>query len=359
MHSAVLPAGALRSEEITSFNVSSPKSTDGQPHPSRFVLQKSTLFVLSASLGFLVAWAVTGGSPSPRRECAGGWPVFASRSELLEDRAWAEYLTRVYGGVPDDPHAYPWCMGELWMFYTHALLASGVSDAPALVGKCPTDGGRHPAQHYEQHSYLSPLNVSWSWHPAPIVDGLAAAYPAFEPQSWVEVIHMGGIDDEHVGAWFLQAKGSGMSFNTGKTIVFDDHDDAQRHFGTMGVQDLGLRNEAMCANASLAGYDSIQFVRHTCDMMYGQCRNASSLELNFFNVEIVSTKLVGLHSCTSNGSTPLIRSGWKGARPCTCDNSRSFLNCAEVSASTRVEKQSDHWKMGGKNMKDGAQQMPK
>ena len=105
----------------------------------------------------------------------------------------------------------------------------------------------------------------------------------------------------------------------------------------------------MCANASLAGYDSIQFVRHTCSMMYGQCRDAAVPGLNYFNVEIVSTKLIGFHSCnTATGSSPLIRSGWKGSRACTCSNSIDFLNCAEIPISGRMRKQLERWHMPAK-----------
>ena len=116
--------------------------------------------------------------------------------------------------------------------------------------------------------------------------------------------------------------------------------------GTAGRGAIGRRNEAMCANASAAGFDSIQFVRHTCNMMYGQCRNASSAGLNYFNIEVVSTKLVGIHACAiASGESPLIRSGWKGAHTCTCNNSIDFLNCEEVLPSQRATKSGDHWIM--------------
>lgn len=243
-------------------------------------------------------------------------------------------------------------MGDMWMFYADELAAAGVNDMPPSVGRCPTDGGTVVGQHYEQHSYLSPLNVTWVWHPPKVREEHVEPYAAFEPNSWVEVIHMGGIDDEHVGAWFLQARGSGIWFHLGKTIVFDDHAEGHMHFDALSTENgsasIGARNEVMCANASLAGYDSIQFVRHTCNMMYGQCRNASLPGLNYFNIEIVSTKLVGFHPCaTSSGTSPLIRSGWKGGRACTCNTSSSidFLNCKEVVPSGQMKKQQDHWHM--------------
>tara|TARA_B100000780_G_scaffold176004_1_gene123308 strand:- start:39 stop:635 length:597 start_codon:yes stop_codon:yes gene_type:complete len=193
-------------------------------------------------------------------------------------------------------------------------------------------------QRYEVHSTLSPPNTTWSWHPAP--DGFAP----LEADAWVEVLHKGGIEDEHVGAWFLTARGSGIWLSLGATIAFDDHEEGWRYFGVASLTDSDpkvagfLRNEAMSANASAAGYDSIQFVRHTCPMMYKGCLNTSLPDLTYFNREVVVTSLQGIHTCASaDGSSPLLRTGWpqagKGAT-CTCNNSAGdHLHCAEVAAS--------------------------
>ena len=94
----------------------------------------------------------------------------------------------------------------------------------------------------------------------------------------------------------------------------------------------------MCANASAAGLDSLQFVRHTCPMMYDDCLNTSLANLTYFNLEVVATRLVGIHACASaNDTTPLLRTGWPHAgeaRECTCDNNASeHLHCSEVPAS--------------------------
>lgn len=256
--------------------------------------------------------------------CLGGWPSFHSAAHLSAHPAWASYITKVYGSVPSDASAYPWCMGDMWMFDTGAVLAAGISDFPQSIGMCPTSVGATEGQQYKQNSRIQPLNVTWSWHPSP--------YSAFAPESWIEVLHQGGFEDEDVGAWFLYAKGSGVWFNVGNTISFGDHEEAYEHFGVMGVE-RSSRNQAMSANASLAGYDSIQFLQHTCSMMYGDCLNRSSGFL-YFNIEIVSTKLTGSYACTSStGRSPLIRAGWRAALPCTCDNTKDYLNCGEVSIS--------------------------
>ena len=187
-------------------------------------------------------------------------------------------------------------------------------------------------QRYDAHSTLSPPNVTWSWHPAPV------GFAPLENDAWAEVLHKGGIEDEHVGAWFLTAPGSGIWLSLGATIAFDDHETGWHHFGVANVTDKFARNEAMSANASAAGYDSLQFVRHTCPMMYKECLNSSLPDLTYFNREVVHTSLQGIHACASaSGSSPLLRTGWPQAgqgAACTCNNSAGdHLHCAEVAAS--------------------------
>jgi hypothetical protein len=72
-------------------------------------------------------------------------------------------------------------------------------------------------------------------------------------------------------------------------------------------------------------YDSIQFLAHS-DCEFKACnKNKGTSVMNF---EIVSTKLKGMYSCTSSdGQSPLLRTGWQGANPCNCDNSQNNLNC--------------------------------
>ena len=57
------------------------------------------------------------------------------------------------------------------------------------------------------------------------------------------------------------------------------------------------------------------------------------------NYELVSTKLQGMYPCGSaDGRSPLIKSGWMGDRPCTCNNTAApTLNLyCEESPATRV-----------------------
>ena len=283
------------------------------------------------ALAVMCAILILGGLIRIRHEqsvCTGGWPMFRTRSELEAHGPWAAYVLGVYGSLPSHSAAYPLCIGDLWQLSTHGLEASGVIP-PEVASRCPRAYGTVAGAHYELHTRLSPPNLTWIWHPAP------NGFLPLDNKSWVEVLHKGGIEDERVGAWFLQAKGSGIWINLDRTLAFADHDDAWQHFGVMGLPRAG-RNEAMCRNASMAGWDTLQFTQHTCGMMYGDCLNTSLPSLTYFNRELVSTHLIGIHPCASEaGNSSLLRTGWPmvagGGAPCTCNNSaREHLHCAEV-----------------------------
>jgi hypothetical protein len=300
----------------------------------------SSLRCLVALLGvasLLLIGLLFSGQPmnrSPPTTCTGGWPAFSSRTEL-EASSWSAYLEAVYGTMPPTRPASPLCIGDLWVLYSELLdrvldAESGLPEA-SPVSECPREEGNLEGVRYTRHSRLTnPNHTSWIWHPRP------HGFTALGADTWVEVAHKGGIEDETDGAWFLAAKGSGIWINTGATIAFDDHADGWRHFNVSNVS-WGERNQAMVRQALDAGLDSIQFLRHTCQMMYRDCLNTSLPNLTFFNLEVVSTRLVGIFACASaNGTSPLLRTGWPphADRPCTCNNSASeHLHCREVPAS--------------------------
>ena len=158
---------------------------------------------------------------------------------------------------------------------------------------------------------------------------------------------MSGLSDEHTGAWFFFAKGSGIWFNVGKTIHFNDHGDAYKYFGAKNNEDMaGKAGAKGCASArpnrdaahALTAppfhprrFDSVQFLKHS-DCEFKQCNKKNpGLDMSSLNYEIVSTKLVGKYSCASQGgNSDLIRTGWQGANKCVCDNSKNAINCAGV-----------------------------
>ena len=113
-------------------------------------------------------------------------------------------VAAVYGGAIPAAMTFPWCVGGLWMLYADVIAAHKVT-TPASVGPCPTNKGQTAGQLYSSNNLFQPSNAVWIWHPGP--------FKAFADSTWIEVIHMGGLGDEHIGAWFFHAKGSGIWVN--------------------------------------------------------------------------------------------------------------------------------------------------
>lgn len=254
------------------------------------------------------------GPPSPAPppgQCVGGWPKFDSQAALQGNAGWSKYFQALYGEIPGDSWLYPLCLGDFWMFHTNLMQSSGVTGVPQSVGDCPTNRGQTPGQYYWRMSGMQPPNVAWSWHPLPHI--------AFPDNQWVEVIHKKlYIGDEQSGSWFFYARGGGIWFNLGKTIAFQDHGGAYRHFGTK-------KNPGTARAAANAGYDSLQFLHHS-DVEFRRCRDRPGQ--GSMNYEFVSTKLIGKYACaSSDGKSNLIRAGWMGNKACICDNSQAYINC--------------------------------
>ena len=89
-------------------------------------------------------------SPTP------SWPTFASAADL-EKHPWGTYYKLVYGAIPTDN--YPRSPIRLWMFYSDVISQAGVTDYPASVGNCPTDG-KKKGQVYNTNNAYSPLILS-------------------------------------------------------------------------------------------------------------------------------------------------------------------------------------------------------
>jgi len=237
----------------------------------------------------------------------GAWPQFASANELAAD-PWGKYFTLIYGSIPN--FNYPLCIGDFWMFYVDKLTSAGVTKIPKSVGQCAKGA---VGTRYDENNKISPPSVTWSWHPIP--------YKAFGSQDWVEVIHRKDPwGDEKVGAWFFYAKGSGVWYQIGQTISFNDHGDAYKHFHANG-------NEPMCGAAAKAGYKTVQFLAHSDGGIYGSCR--SNPGTPYFNIEIVATAGYGEHTCCARkGTFTQLYAGWNGAKgQCNCNDNKPNLNC--------------------------------
>jgi hypothetical protein len=73
------------------------------------------------------------------------------------------YYRAIYGEVPDDPSAYPWCVGERWIFYQDLVTSVKVTDLKSSVGACPTQWDRIEGQYDENNNTIPPPNTMWSW----------------------------------------------------------------------------------------------------------------------------------------------------------------------------------------------------
>jgi hypothetical protein len=202
------------------------------------------------------------------------------------------------------------CIGySFWQFYD-ALVPN--KKMPALSGSCPTVEAPE-GQRYKTNDDYQPAHTSFSWHAPP--------YRAFGANVWAEVSHQADpFGDEHYGMWLLWTPGSGVWFNTGKTIEFKEHSDGYSHFQR--------GNEAMCRAAAAEDYDSVQFTQHRDHVNY-PCDHKAGVP--YMGLEIVAVKLTGTYPCGSadyDATTyySTMRSG-TGNSKCDCDNSRNVLNC--------------------------------
>ena len=240
------------------------------------------------------------------------WPVFADVSALEASPAWANYFSTVYN-MDMPPSAFPLHVGALWFLYNLPLPTS----SPAIIGACPTAATAIGQRYFVNNRYSPQHHVSYLWQAPP--------YAAVPASSWVEVMRQADpFGDEHHGAWFVLAWGSGVYLHVGRTISFDEHADAYSHFGVASGE-----NEKMCEAAAASGYDTIQFVAHIDHFNYPcDSHNTGVAGMGYMNVEVVATRLVGTYACGDKaGRSDQLRAGWGASRPCECDNSRQNVNC--------------------------------
>ena len=245
------------------------------------------------------------------KTCMGGqWPSFSSAAELAKNSGWSLYFKSLYGTSPTGP--WPLCIGSFWAFWTDKL-SSSKACVPESNGQCPSSGAPEGQRYNMNNAYSSNL-LTWSWHPM-----TNPAYNGFPANTLVEVSHAKDpFGDEHYGMWFVYAKGTGIYFDLGNTIIFKEHEDAFKYFDA-------TTNEAMSQKATAQGFDSIQFTAHVDHPNY-PCDSAVGAP--FMNIEIVAVTLTGTYSCGQKTGTPTsLRQGWGGTLPCNCDNSLPNTNC--------------------------------
>ena len=260
----------------------------------------------------------------------GGLPRFASREDLAAHAQWRRYFQAVYGELPD-AGSFPLCISQLSRLYTALLFELNIALPPASYDLCERDGASLRAWSY----CAEPPWMLYLLHYKPVRKPLPS-------HTWVEVTHRArtwASGYERYGMWFSVAGGTGVWYNTGRTIAFDHHHEGFKHFGAAWETD-------MAQNASAAGFDTVQFLYgddqpHPCCTSLGELPdsnlvltpsedhglNQSRLRLSLleglntscFGLEFVATRPIGLHACGApNGSTSDFRAGWDASRPCAC-----------------------------------------
>jgi hypothetical protein len=247
-----------------------------------------------------------------------GFPCFKSNRALVSDTRWRKYFKKVYGELPN---TFPICVSQLSRLYSSLASSLKLELPKSQYNICERDG-------------LSKRFRSWSRSDQPswmiyILHYNVPRVPIAH-HTWVEVTHHSRSwkqGFERQGLWFGVAGGTGVWFNTGKTIAFREHHEAFQFFKSQWETDLAV-------NARNAGYDTIQFTLG--DSMPHKCCRKLGLQANCFGLELMSTHLVGNYACGGKGSLTMYRSGWNAQRPCVCteDNidikhskPRGYVNC--------------------------------
>jgi len=264
-----------------------------------------------------------GGNVFPGDHCAydvGGWPWFATESDLQNDPQWSAYFNAIYGGVPS--WGYPICTGAFMFLWHLSVDATGVVQQPPeksysifhQKGKKFNDG-----TYFSGTSFLEAIDVfafiyNSNFFGASVPEGY-----------WVEVSHTVFPGDK--GAiWYYMAVGSGVWFNVGYTKVYNDHPDAV--WDMLGSdchdegQDKGGGTPTECEQdfsslysvANDLGLDSIQITGHH-DCLCG-LEGQSSYKYN----RLCPTEIIALKDPdgAAKGCSWLLRGGWEASSDCDC-----------------------------------------
>lgn len=281
-------------------------------------------------------------------QCAGtsdyGWPRFTSE-QAMRASPWADYLSEVYGSLP----TFPFCTFDLWYMdnttASFAALNLTLNDSLASHGNC----------------------IGCTWHEGDYKDGdfydtdfglviYHSQVATVANDTWIEVKHV-IFDTETSAMWFTRARGSGIWYNVGSTIVFsngDNHQEAYDYFEGHGcefpspaeaaqlfvkcckaptnetqrgppcandpqrklkcqMQAAAVKENRLAECAAAEGFESIQFTPEPNQPIVETMGHVGWIEL-------LSTSLRGNYSCgtPAAGTSAGLRSGWAAAEPCDC-----------------------------------------
>ena len=135
------------------------------------------------------------------------------------------------------------------------------------------------------------------------------------------------------GCWFFLAPGSGIFVNTGRTVFFENRDDASQFFGVASDKAQRDGNAAAddtgwCSEAVRRGIDSIQVNVHS------YLKPDSGLDRGLVELVVCNERCATEELC--GACPPLeLRTGAAAGTPCSeCDERGGMLNCGRLVPST-------------------------
>ena len=268
-----------------------------------------------------------------------GWlPIFDSAEQLESNPIWSSYFRHVYGELPSNS-SFPLDVSDFQILYEKHLPHGHLETLATWHGDSKESGCPHsPLQIYRHMSVIDAPRTAYVWHP-PQLSAAAEESDAFKwaqkaghadvdfwkkwgnyvshpENSNVEVTHCTGrvvSRCEQYSTWMYAQRGSGIFYNVGHTMAFDDHADAVQYFLPGNRCKWGHcehEYQQLFAAAAKEGYDTLQFT-HVGDQLCG-----------LTSIEIVATSGNGTQICDLEYS-----SGWNGGKPCTCRPGKKCVNC--------------------------------
>jgi hypothetical protein len=280
----------------------------------------------------------------------------------LVDEQWQQYLVSLYKPETASQRKSMPHIDDIDMIY---MAFGGKKLLHTLhLERCPT---KHdiPADHFNVHAIGlpsltdcgTPAGCDDEDSSSKLTDGAvyfhrstirSFPFDACANGTWVEVSHCGGSKFETFGVWHYGFRGSGLYVNVGKTIAFENHQDAAIHFLGKPCTSGAVMEEAkdrifQCNKeiplfllaAKSAGFDSVQFTHH-CDAFCDGGDSAQNCGL-----EVVLAYSAGSAACPA-GVT--YRTGLNASKTCTCDGNLGLHSyrgkcaaCAEWQGSTEIQ----------------------
>lgn len=287
------------------------------------------------------------------------WPRFNDKADLKGNREWGKYISSIYGELPEE--GYPICTYNLAFIDPVLFEAAGLH---RKINRCSEDLPSVPCPAFI-------VGSNDGTRPECLEEGLLFDVPAYAGASifnarnflpvpsnaWVEVVHKAVPNEEQGSFWMYRATGSGIWYNTRKTLVLKNHEEGQDWMeANGGKRSKGYRE--VLALAHVLGHKSVQYTRHAdrnCGARFGaelgqehqQDQRAWAIELVDLNPAIM-----GLLPCggEKQEGVNLFRVGWRATRHCHCRNDvpgnakgQVALNCvrqidsSEIAASSQTE----------------------